>query len=284
MNDATHEFLAILIDVNPLEWKEMKDIKFDGFMNHLFLYLKQMILSDCILPPCVLAYNQSHAEFIFPEPGRTKDVINQKFNPTNQEQIKNYFENIIIQIAEFNGRSASIPPTPHVRLDVALSKSLCLMNNLPNKNIKKRILAFSVSPETGSQYDNLLFAAKRLDVVIDVLFLNSNRLCFLSQAADLTHGFSKTIKMGAALAQYLFSLPPTTVRDLMALPAPEPLEYSAPSADTHKMISRGYICPVCLSILEEACRTCPICNTRYGSVNFYINQTEFKSEELKNLL
>lgn len=284
MSDNEHEYLTVMIDLNPIEWQKMHTMKFGEFMNHLFLYLKQMILSDSILPPAIIAYNQSQAEFIFPNPGQVADTVNQRYHPTNQEQIKNFFNNIIAGIQEFNAASANIPPTPHVRLDIALSKALCQINAIPNKKTKKRILIFSVSPDTGSQFDNLLFAAKRVEVMIDVLFLNRNHLCFLSQAADLTHGFAKTVNHSKALVQYLFSLPPTTVRDLIVLPPSEQIEYSAPSADTHKMISRGLICPVCLSILENYIRECPICQSKFGPLNFYIKQTDFDPAKLENLL
>ena len=194
MDSSSREILCLLIDANPLAWAKMQQLSISDFMHHLFVYLKQMILSDQILPPSVIAYNQCKAAFLYPDPHMASKVMDESFQPTNTEQINQYFDSLLNNLKEFNISCASLPRFQTVRVDVALSLALCHLNGFTDQTNPKRILVFSISEDKGSQYDNILFTAKRVNVTIDSFFLNSSAMCFLKQAADMTHGFSKHLE------------------------------------------------------------------------------------------
>ena len=283
MDSISRETLCLLIDVNPIAWSKMKDLTIHDFMQQLFVYLKQMILSDQILPPSVIAYNQCKAEYLYPSPVMAEKVMDESFQPTNTEQINQYFDSLLQNLKEFNQSCASLPRFQTTRVDVALSLALCHLNGFTNQTTPKRILVFSVSEDRGSQYDNILFTAKRVQVTIDSLFLNPNTMCFLKQAADMTNGFSKYLTHPRYLIQYLLALPPLTVRHLIALPSNPSMNYFAPSVDTGNMISYGYLCPTCLSIFEKPVRMCPVCESRSIPANMFINMSQFDQKNFDEL-
>ena len=253
-------------------------------MQQLFVYLKQMILSDQILPPAIIAYNQCKAEYLYPDPSLAEKVMEESYQPTNTEQINKYFDSILENLREFTKSCASLPQFPSTRVDVALSLALCHLNGYTNPSNLRRILVFSLSEDKGSQYDNILFTAKRIGATIDSFFLNSNTMCFLQQAADMTNGFSKFLNNPQYLIQYLLSLPPLTVRHLISLPSNPSMKYFAPSVDTKQMISYGYLCPTCLSVFETVMTRCPVCQSRLSlRPNIFVKTSRFNQKNFDEL-
>lgn len=277
--ETQRESIVLLIDVNPIAWSKMEAITINEFMEHVFIYLKQMILADQFLPPAIIAYNQCTAKFLYPLPSMAERTMDEDFQPTNSAQINEYFDSILQNLRDFNKSCIEMPRFLAPRIDLALSLALCHFNGYTNKQNLKRILVFSVSEDKGSQYDNILFTAKRVGVTIDSFFLNYNQMCFLKQAADMTNGFSRKLDHPANLAQYLFTLPSLLIRNYLNLPENSTMDYFAPSIDTKEMISRGFICPICLSIFKEYQRNkCPICGSRTGIEKMRANDAAFNTK------
>lgn len=263
MSEAQRESLVLLIDTNPIAWENMIQLSISQFMEHLFVYLKQMILADQFLPPTVIAYNQCTAKFLYPMPSMAERSMEEAFQPTNVIQINQYFDSILENLREFNSSCVGMQIYLAPRVDLALSLALCHLNGFTNKTNPRRVLVFSVSEDKGSQYDNILFTAERVKATIDSFFLNNNQMCFLKQAADMTKGFSRKLGHPEHLVQYLLTLPSLMTRKNLSLRANEPMDYFAPSIDTKEMICMGYICPICLSVFKEYQEgKCPVCDSR----------------------
>ena len=101
-NLLKREALVILIETNTISWKEMKELTLKMFFDQLFLYLKQMILADVFLPPTFIAYNEFGANFLYPSPEKAKKFFNLDFLLNNNEEIHEYFLNILQEIQKFN--------------------------------------------------------------------------------------------------------------------------------------------------------------------------------------
>lgn len=300
------ELLTILMDVNPIEWRSMQTLNFNAFLNQLFLYLKQLILADTILPPAIIAFNQGGARLLYPTEQYADKVHQDLIQATNENEINQYFYGIATSLKEFTSEEldrysdeSSPNPSFSSRLDEALSIALCHINAHHNQNIKKRILVLSVSQDGPTQFEaamNCLFAANRLHAVIDTIVLKKHykkqdghnvilpKSRYLSQAASLTGGFIKIVQRPELLVQYLLSLPDLTIRDYIQLPAMDPVDFIAPEVRNGNLISKGFICPTCLSIVETWDRgACPACQTRQKTKTLSIDGSKFDPDKFDEM-
>lgn len=268
------EVVAFLIDTNPIAWKKLADrgdLSFKEFLDELFSYFTQMILTDIFQAPPILAYNQLGCEWLFPAPENTKSLVNGDIQLTNSDEVFVYYNVVIENLTKFSEKTAQMKMKSGtgVRLDLVFSKALCLLNKFPNE-MPKRIFTISVSEDSQENFEstiNAIFAAHRIGVVIDSFLINPAKdSLFLNQAALITGGFSLSIKFRIKLlAQYLLSIPPLPIRDLVALKKVQNINYKTPAENTQNMIDVGLLCPVCLSVFEKTenrLRICPICKTR----------------------
>jgi hypothetical protein len=162
-------------------------------------------------------------------------------------------------------KAQSVEPFQSVRLDIGISKTLCFLNFIEYKEILKQILVLSASDHTDLPFEhtmNTVFAAHRINVVIDSIFLNQNTSVFLDQASIITKGFCVPLKYPNHLLQYLFSIPNLNVRYLVEMSETHHSECRVLSADSHKMINQGYLCSICMILFESSSRQCPICKSR----------------------
>jgi hypothetical protein len=115
---------------------------------------------------------------------------------------------------------------------------------------------------------NAILAAHRIGVVIDSVLIGVKSSLFLSQAAIVTQGFS--IGLGIrqrCMIQYLLSIPPLPIRELIVVRRAAAVDYKTPAVNTGKLIDFGLMCPVCLSVYEKtehSLSRCQICGAREG--------------------
>ncbi|KAH0793810.1 RNA polymerase II transcription factor B subunit 4 [Histomonas meleagridis] len=267
------EVALFLLDTNPIAWKKLEaqgELSFSMCLDQLFAYFNQMILTDIFQIAPVLAYNQAGTEWVAPGPERTEALIRGELQATNSDEIFLYCKEIVSNISGFARQCALNPPEENhgVRLDIALSRALCLLNKFPSE-VKKRIIVITPSCDSQSHFEstiNAIFAAHRIGVVIDSLIIKSKESLFLNQAALITNGFSLAIEFRTKLlTQYLLSIPPLPVRNLIMLKKVQNINYKTPAENTGNMIDVGLMCPVCLSVFEKTenkLRTCPVCKSR----------------------
>lgn len=298
----SYETLSILIDMNPIEWKELetKNRTIKLFLIQLFEYLKHNILSDQIKPPSIIAYNQTEARFIFPEKQSAKELRDEILQFTSKEELENFFHCIIKDLINFNKDCRNIEKfDSQPRLDLALMKSICFLSSKKFqetwRQTYKRILVFSLSNDSNrvSSTMSAIFTAKRENIVIDTLVIGNKSSLFLNQAADLTHGFYKKIEQEyySHLLQYLLCIPPLNIRDEFFLTTNDHVSYDFPVAncngdeysDKRQHVSVGYMCPCCLQIFSQYQEDeCPICHVKVGK-RITAEHIPIRSELVKRL-
>lgn len=279
------EIVLFLIDTNPIAWNklEKKGDSFVSVISQVYSYLTQMILSDVFQLAPVIAYNQCGVHWLFPTPEDAENLIKGNLQATNTDEIINYCQSINKNLCEFAKNCAEVEQhTNDVRLDVAISTALCHLNRYPSEYLK-RIMIITPSQDSKANFEstmNAIFAAHRIKVTIDSIFLysqESNHIdnqdksesLFLNQASILTGGFSISINQGTNriqyLLQYLFSIPPLPIRNMIVLKKVKAIDYKTPAVNTKKLIDQGVMCPVCLSVFEKQekpLNRCSVCGLR----------------------
>mmetsp|Transcript_6010 Transcript_6010/g.7292 ORF Transcript_6010/g.7292 Transcript_6010/m.7292 type:complete len:303 (+) Transcript_6010:122-1030(+) len=166
-------------------------------------------------------------------------------------------------------------------LAASLSCAICYCNRLKEKYEKaahgtqslvprSRILLLNVSEEDPTQYIatlNTAFAAQKLGIPIDVCDFSSKGSSLLQQLAHLTGSLlvrSTSENSSAALTQLLWTvfLPDLNSRKQLKLPDQPPMIMEAACFCHKKMINRGYVCSVCLSVFCEPSLKCATCGNR----------------------
>lgn len=271
---SEREVVLLAIDMNPIAWtsvNEADDITLKEFLDQIFAFITQMVLSDVFQIAPIVAYHQKGAKFLFPEPDKAMDVVTGRLQANNLDEMKLYCETVLQNLHEFitEGAEADVGDLSGVRLDVALALALCHMNRYP-PDTKKRILVLTRSRDATAYFEstmNAIFAAHRIGVVIDSLMIKLESSLFLNQAALLTGGFSlSVVTRPRCLIQYMLSIPPLPIRDLIAMEKVKAVESRTPAVNepTH-MIDMGFMCPVCLSVFEDTGKplwVCSVCGAR----------------------
>lgn len=266
--ENAREIVLFLIDANPIAWGT-KNISFTEAISQLFSYLSQMILSDVFQLAPVLAYNQCGVSWLFPSPDEAPLLIKGSLQATNPAEILSYCKTIAQKLAEFSRKCTTIEQNRNdVRLDVAISTAICHLNRYP-PDFLKRILVLTPSNDSKSNFEstmNSIYAAHRINITIDSILIDVSDSLFLNQAAIITNGFSITIKNRVQyLLQYLLSIPPLPIRNLIVLKEVKAENYTTPAVNTKDLINQGIMCPVCLSVFEqknEKIRICEVCKSR----------------------
>jgi hypothetical protein len=269
------EVVLILMDVNPVAWtksKGPKDLSFPEFLDQLFAYLTQMILSDVFQVAPMVAYSQKGAKWLYPTGNKVEPVIDGKLQATNADEVKVYFQEVLGALGDYASETvhSTEPSSSGVRLDAALSLALCHLNRYKPQT-RKRILILSRSEDPVTNFEstmNAILAAHRLGVTIDSVLISVPSSLFLNQAAILTNGFSiSLITRPRCLMMYLLSIPSLPIRDMVALKRIPVVDYKTPAVNTGKLIDTGLMCPICLSVYEQTDKPlsrCRVCGAREG--------------------
>lgn len=188
-------------------------------------------------------------------------------------------------------------------LSAALARALCLLNRAHLLRARRlvsghgtdispppeeseyetpstgRVLAVVASSDNLAQYVsmmNCIFSAQRLGIPVDSCIVSHEDSTYFQQAAHLTNGVSVRVPrddVGAVSDILLQTLQTVFLvdkqgRDLIAMPAPESVDFRASCMQTKKIIEEGYTCSVCLSTFDpsiaKGAAMCPVCNARFA--------------------
>ncbi|KAF9010522.1 transcription factor Tfb4-domain-containing protein [Cyathus striatus] len=157
----------------------------------------------------------------------------------------------------------SIPP-PTIKSTVPTTINAGDSNVLPGP----RILILSVSPDLSESYIpimNAIFSAQKLKVTVDACQVYGSDTVFLQQAAHLTGGSYIYLERRDALLQYLIMsfLPPPSVRQTLAVPTQDKVDFRAACFCHKNIVDVGYVCSVCLSIFCQPVPVCSTCRTKF---------------------
>lgn len=194
---------------------------------------------------------------------------------------------------------ADAPAAP--RLAASLAQALCLVNRRRVLHVERarvgkegaarpaaedkmgfgrkagglaRILVVSRSADVPTQYVpvmNGMFAAQRMRVPIDMCYLREGRgSTYFQQAAYWTGGVYFRPPGGEGeLLQTLMTvfMTDSAVREVLAMPQSDEVDFRASCFRTRKLIQQGYTCSVCLSTFEldvgKKANSCPTCEARF---------------------
>lgn len=196
---------------------------------------------------------------------------------------------------------AALPPSAPsaTRLAPSFGQALCLVNraralHVANARVSHaradgkagfgraagglaRILVVSRSADVPTQYVpvmNGMFAAQMMCVPVDMCFLSSGGggSTYFQQAASKTGGVYLRLDDaggGDALLQTLLTvfITDAAVREVLAMPQTEEVDFRASCFRTRRLIAQGYTCSVCLSTFEldvgKRANSCPTCEARF---------------------
>ncbi|KAH3659983.1 hypothetical protein OGAPHI_007188 [Ogataea philodendri] len=281
--DETPSSLAVVLDINPLEWRKLEE---SGSIN-----LRQVVSSVIVMLNSHLSLNSSNqvalyvansyshgAQLIYPHPDST---VSSRFlhTPGMYRQFRFIDGSIVDQISHILSEQPETleqlvgrdPKNQHVKgtLAGAISMALCHINKLQQSDelnaLNSRIMVVSISDDSTLPYIsvmNAIFAAQKMKISVDVCKLGPSST-FLQQAADATNGVYIYITQPSGLIQYLTTalfIDPM-LRPIIVLPTDEAIDFRASCFITNKVIDVGYVCSVCLCILsiipdDEKCPTC----------------------------
>ncbi|KAJ2655904.1 RNA polymerase II transcription factor B subunit 4 [Coemansia sp. RSA 1200] len=160
----------------------------------------------------------------------------------------------------------------------ALSMALCHIHKASEASktykVWSRILVLSAADDSPREYIalmNSIFAAQKLNVLIDICKVFGQDSVFLQQAADITGGnYLKvsTTNKDSLLQTLMFScLADHFTRDILYLPNNELIDFRTTCFCHRKVVDIGFVCSVCLSIF---CKMAPVCSTCHTKFSFKI--------------
>jgi hypothetical protein len=278
---SEREVVVLLLDTNPIKWAERPEssfqphITFSEFLDQVFAYLTQMILSNIFQIAPAIAYNQYGAKWLFPQPEKIDQLISGRLQATNPDEVLSYCQTIVRNLHAYAKQCASTPDQPDsgVRLDIALSLALCHLNKYPPE-VNKRVLVLTRSADPIVNFEstmNSVFAAHRIGVVVDSILISVKTSLFLNQAAILTNGFSiALLNRPNCLMQYLLTIPPLSIRKFIVMTKVKAIDYKTPAVNSKNMIDMGILCPICLSVYEKTTTPiyrCTVCGSRQQMID-----------------
>ncbi|EYC33061.1 hypothetical protein Y032_0002g580 [Ancylostoma ceylanicum] len=123
-----------------------------------------------------------------------------------------------------------------------------------------RVVIVAMTVDFGTEHSplmNLFFSAAKHGICVDVVSLvESSPL--LQQAADITGGIFLQVEQPSRLLSSMMThlLGDPSSRSLFPHPTLKEVDYRASCACHHELVSSGWVCSVCLSVL---CQFMPIC-------------------------
>ncbi|WKX98314.1 hypothetical protein Q1695_013751 [Nippostrongylus brasiliensis] len=143
-----------------------------------------------------------------------------------------------------------------------------------------RVVIVAMTVDFGTEHGplmNLFFSAAKHGICVDVVSLVEPSP-LLQQAADITGGIflqvEKPNKLLSSMMTHLLSDPSS--RSLFSQPTLNEVDYRASCVCHHELVSSGWVCSVCLSVL---CQFTPICKA-CGAI-FKVNTVPRKTQKRK---
>lgn len=144
-------------------------------------------------------------------------------------------------------------------------------NTAGTTSMDLRVLVITANDTYHNNYIavmNLIFAAQKMKVPIDIVKLGARDSAYLQQAADATSGVYLHITEPEGLIQTLataYFIEPC-LRGMVILPTKADVDYKASCFLTGKPVDVGYVCSVCLCIMSKVPETkCPTCHSLFDA-------------------
>ncbi|KAI9216420.1 TFIIH subunit Tfb4/p34 [Blastocladiella britannica] len=268
--------LVVVLDCCAGVWAQHPD-DHASVLDQLCLFLNAYLALNHDNKLCVIGAGQSTSKYLFPAPPPPADEAHieranayQQFHAMNSTLLAG-IKTLMDQ--DTDGASASMDidgseDIPSCHLASALSKGLCFANRIStDSRVSPSIIVLSASPDSPAHYVplmNCIFSAQKAGIHVDACKFYDES-AFLQQASLLTRGVYQQLSSPAGLVQHLLFtfLPPPDLRDKLALPAPEKVDFRAACFCHQIMVGEGFVCSVCLAIYCSFNPVCQVCQTRF---------------------
>ncbi|KAF1761343.1 hypothetical protein GCK72_009599 [Caenorhabditis remanei] len=141
------------------------------------------------------------------------------------------------------------------------------------EKVTNRAVVISMSPIMGSEHGslmNLFFSAAKQSICVDVVSMGDDFTGgILQQAADITGGSFLHAQKPPALLKILMTnmLTDPSYRTAFSKLSHSSVDYRASCACHHKLVSSGWVCSVCLSVLCQYTPICKVCRAAFTITN-----------------
>lgn len=139
-----------------------------------------------------------------------------------------------------------------------------------------RAVVISITPIMGSEHGslmNLFFSAAKQSICVDVVSMGDDFTGgILQQAADITGGSFLHAKKPQTLLKILMTnmLTDPTHRAVFSKLSHNSVDYRASCACHHQLVSSGWVCSICLSVLCQYTPICKVCKAAFTIANLPI--------------
>ncbi|PVU95091.1 hypothetical protein BB561_002054 [Smittium simulii] len=259
--------LGLIIDSNPFKLNRL-GIPTKELFSHILVFVNSFLALRPENRLTIIGASSELCQYFIPEEFNTLDN-NKTWIDIEHSQIRKVDIDFLSGLQTLFEKSSidNIQNKDTCKITNALSRALCYINkNLKStskNDMHSRIMIISASDDDPKQYIpimNCIFAAQKLDIIIDVCRISEQRSPFLEQAAEITGGrYAEEIIPSQLLQKLLFTfLPDQYTRQFIQAPIKKEIDFRAVCFCHKKVVDIGYVCSTCLSIF---CHYVPICST-----------------------
>ncbi|KAI9505546.1 TFIIH subunit Tfb4/p34, partial [Coemansia spiralis] len=270
--------LAVVLDVNARSWSR-SPLALENALQQAVIFLNAYMALKPENKLVVLASNKQECKYLYPmDRASTASVPNiqvyEQFRVVDTSVlagVQSMLAGAETTVADVNlGIEES-----HSLISRALSMALCHIQRVSeaSKPIKiwSRVLILSASDDSPREYISLMngiFAAQKMNVLIDICKIFGRDSVFLQQAADITGGnYLKvdTANNESLLQTLMFTcLADHYTREILYSPSNELIDFRTACFCHRRVVDIGYVCSVCLSIFCKMAPVCSTCNTKFS--------------------
>lgn len=265
----TPSVLAVVIDVNPVEWAARSDEELPRLLEHLLTFANAFWMLSSANQLLVVGAHPVGARVLWPQEGRSAAGAAPP-HLLRRALAHGIDELLALDPLPARGQAES----SRSLLSPALSLATLRIHRVRREQplVQPRVLLVHASAEDPSEHLRLVdlgFANQKLDVLIDTILLEPQPPSLtLQQLSHLTGGIHlhATASDRAALSVYLISavLPDQYSRRFLQPPPQGKLETRGLCTLTRKHVDIGWTCSVCLAVFStHTLRACAVCGTRF---------------------
>lgn len=270
-------FLVVVIDLHSDGWLHASQIPLWTVLENLTVFVNAHLALNSNNNLAILGFNSMGARILHSTSRNSSEEDPQSqvhLNGTMIRQFKGFDESMLTAISKqiVDAHRGGTHGVASVSGPLSLALSHLNRHLRENPSTRGHILVVSASSEDiGSKYIstmNTIFTAQKLRVPLDVANFGPPR-SFLQQASEFTGGAYLEFREEdeAGLIHFFISvfLVEPSVRKLVNVATKSNVDYSAVCFVTKKILEIGYVCSVCLCIMQNVPgdNKCPVCSSAY---------------------
>ncbi|KAJ1831131.1 RNA polymerase II transcription factor B subunit 4 [Coemansia sp. RSA 2711] len=276
--ETDSSLLVVILDVNASAWAR-SPLSLDKALQQMVIFINAYLALNPENRLVVLATNHSDCRYLFPSDPASVPP---------EHDIRVYEQFRVVDIKVLSGAQSMLAAQVNggaeeqqSLISRALSMALCHINRVSESSLGKiwsRILVLSAGQDSPRSYVSLMnsiFAAQKMNVLIDICKVFGPNSVFLQQAADITGGNYLKVDTNseASLLQTLMftCLPDQYTRGILNAPGNDIIDFRATCFCHKRVVDIGYVCSVCLSIF---CKLAPVCSTCQTKFSFRLGRSD----------